>query len=85
MSRNLAGRSGVQQAMRRWLAIALLSLIGVTSAGGQEPVDVSRVGPQAGDAVPDFALPDHGGTVRTLTALAGSRGTMLVFSRSADW
>jgi cytochrome oxidase Cu insertion factor (SCO1/SenC/PrrC family) len=48
-------------------------------------VDVSAQGPQPGARVPDFTLPDQDGRPRTLASLAGPRGTMLVFSRSADW
>lgn len=48
-------------------------------------VDVSKLGPQVGQAVPDFTLPDQTGRLRNLQSLAGPRGTMLVFLRSADW
>ena len=48
-------------------------------------IDVSSLGPQVGDRVPDFALPDQHGTVQTLDSIMGERGAMLVFHRSADW
>ena len=48
-------------------------------------IDVSRLGPQVGEAVPDFRLPDQTGTERTLQSVMGRRGLMLVFVRSADW
>jgi peroxiredoxin len=35
--------------------------------------------------VPDFSLPDQQGRTRTLQSIAGPRGAMLVFVRSADW
>jgi hypothetical protein len=60
-------------------------------AGGQRPttapqaIDVQRLGPQVGDVVPAFSLPDHTGAVRTLTDVLGATGGLLVFSRSADW
>ena len=47
--------------------------------------DVTTLGPQAGDPVPDFRLPDQHGQTRTLSSLMGPRGLMLVFIRSADW
>jgi hypothetical protein len=48
-------------------------------------VDVSALGPQVGERVPDFSLRDQGGRVRNLQSIMGSRGAMLVFIRSADW
>jgi peroxiredoxin len=51
----------------------------------RERIDVSRLGPQVGERVPDFALPDQTGTTRTLQSVMGPRGVMLVFIRSADW
>ena len=61
------------------------------AAGGQAAgstrakVDVSKLGPQVGERVPDFSLPDHTGRVRNLESIMGPRGAMLVFLRSADW
>lgn len=48
-------------------------------------VDVQTVGPQVGDRVPDFSLPDQFGRTRTLVSIMGPKGAMLVFNRSADW
>ncbi len=48
-------------------------------------VDVQTVGPQVGDRVPDFSLPDQAGRTRTLASIMGPKGAMLVFNRSADW
>jgi hypothetical protein len=48
-------------------------------------VDVAKLGPQVGERVPDFSLPDQTGRVRTLESIMGPRGAMLVFLRSADW
>ena len=48
-------------------------------------VDVSTLGPQTGQQVPDFALPDQRGARRTLDSLMGPKGLVLVFSRSVDW
>jgi hypothetical protein len=42
-------------------------------------------GPQPGEQVPDFSLPDQNGRVRSLKDLAGPAGLFLVFHRSADW
>ena len=43
------------------------------------------VGPKVGETAPDFELRDQHGSERTLSSLAGPKGTMLVFYRSADW
>jgi hypothetical protein len=53
------------------------------AAGAQ--VDVTTLGPQPGAAALDFSLNDQAGRPRTLTSVAGPKGTMLVFFRSADW
>lgn len=59
---------------------------GAQAAGpARVTVDVARLGPQVGQRVPDFSLPDQTGRVRTLDSIMGPRGAMLVFLRSADW
>jgi hypothetical protein len=47
--------------------------------------DGYRTGPEIGEKVPDFTLPDQHGESRALADLIGSNGLLLVFSRSADW
>jgi cytochrome oxidase Cu insertion factor (SCO1/SenC/PrrC family) len=47
--------------------------------------DVTTLGPQVGDKVPDFTLPDQHGRPRSLASLMGEKGLVLVFYRSADW
>jgi hypothetical protein len=58
---------------------------GQTAPVTRQTIDVSRLGPQVGETVPDFNLPDQEGRSRNLRSLSGPRGTMLVFLRSADW
>jgi hypothetical protein len=73
--------------------ISLLVLIQVGSAqssGGTQSlarpkIDVSKLGPQVGERVPDFRLNDQNGKTWTLQSIMGSKGAMLVFVRSADW
>lgn len=61
------------------------------AAGGQgaqparQTIDVSRLGPQVGEQVPDFDLADQTGRIRNLQSIMGPRGAMVVFHRSADW
>ena len=47
--------------------------------------DGYATGPDPGQRIPDFALPDQSGAIRTLDDLAGPNGLLLVFHRSADW
>lgn len=70
----------------------LLAVASAGDAGGQgapqparQKIDVSRLGPQVGERVPDFSLRDQTGRVRDLESIMGPRGAMLVFYRSADW
>ncbi len=48
-------------------------------------IDVSSLGPQVGELVPDFSLPDQNGRVRTRDSILGPNGAILLFHRSADW
>ena len=50
-----------------------------------QKIDVSRLGPQVGQVVPNFRLQDAQGQVWTRESIMGPRGAMLVFMRSADW
>ncbi len=72
--------------------VALLAGVGLSAGpAAQSPpaarakVDVSKLGPQVGERVPDFSLPDQNGRTETLQSIMGPRGAMLVFVRSADW
>ena len=47
--------------------------------------DGYATGPDPGERIPDFALPDQNGSTRSLKSLAGSSWLLLVFHRSADW
>jgi len=48
-------------------------------------IDLSKLGPQVGERVPDFNLKDQDGKSWTLQSIMGPKGAMLVFFRSADW
>ena len=58
---------------------------GQGSPPARHTIDVSTLGPQVGQRVPDFSLTDQAGRTRTLQSIMGPRGAMLVFLRSADW
>jgi hypothetical protein len=77
-------RPAAISACMRALSVAVLVLVSAVVAG-QTPIDVERVGPRVGDRVPSFSAVDQRGTTQTLSSLLGTKGAMLVFSRSADW
>ena len=47
------------------------------------PAEVT--GPAVGQQIPDFTAPDQNGSLQSLKTIAGPKGAMLVFHRSADW
>jgi hypothetical protein len=69
--------------------VALLAVFLVQTPGPpqqpRQPIDVSKLGPQVGERVPDFSLKDQNGKTWTLQSIMGPKGAMLVFYRSADW
>ncbi|MDA1093034.1 MAG: hypothetical protein O3A25_07170 [Acidobacteria bacterium] len=71
--------------MRQLLLSAALVLTIAPGIGAQNLPDVDQFGPQVGDIVPAFSLPDQTGQMQTLESIMGPNGAMLVFSRSADW
>jgi hypothetical protein len=75
--------------MRYLTVCGVVALLGAFHPTAQERprqrVDVSKLGPQVGERVPDFSLVDQTGRTRNLQSIMGSRGAMLVFIRSADW
>ncbi len=71
------------------MAALIIGLTGIACAPaepeGRARVDVSALGPQVGEQVPDFSLPDQNGEIWTRESIMGPQGAMLVFVRSADW
>jgi len=69
----------------------IISIIAATSASilvAQSPgqkIDLSKLGPQVGERIPDFSLRDQNGKPWNLQSIMGPKGAMLVFYRSADW
>ena len=63
------------------LALALF----LTGAVMAQKIDVSKLGPQLGAAIPEFSLQDQFGKAQTRESILGPKGAMLVFVRSADW
>jgi hypothetical protein len=75
----------VSRALRRRLLATLLMSGLLARAQTHTRVDVSKLGPQVGERVPNFSLPDQNGKVWTLESIMGPKGAMIVFYRSADW
>ena len=79
----------VGPAHRRFVTGLILmgfAVLSAARASGQSPdLDLSRIGPQIGQRVPDFAGSDQFGRRHTLRSSLGTKGAMLVFFRSADW
>lgn len=48
-------------------------------------IDVTSLGPQIGELVPDFSLPDQNDRFHTRDSILGPKGAILMFYRSADW
>jgi hypothetical protein len=74
--------------MRRLILAPILVVVfvlQVQAEGTRTRIDVSKLGPQVGERVPDFQLIDQTGKPQTLQSIMGRRGGMLVFVRSADW
>ena len=67
------------------LVAATLSATGISQVEAPHTIDVSKLGPQVGERVPDFSLKDQTGKIQTLQTIMGPKGAMLVFVRSADW
>ena len=47
--------------------------------------DRYATGPEPGQKIPAFSLSDQNGDTRSIPDLAGPKGLLLVFHRSADW
>jgi len=70
--------------MRSHFVVATVFVLMTSGVGAQGP-DPVRLGPQIGERVADFTLPDQQGVARPLRSMLGPKGAVLVFFRSADW
>jgi len=75
--------------MKIGIAILLLAGLCVLSSGQENPSTNRDLAPSAGleigQQAPAFALRDQFGHGHTNETLKGSKGTVLLFFRSADW
>ena len=65
--------------------LLLSAISGPATAQNRIEIDVHSLGPQVGERVPGFSLPDQNGRIQTLQSIMGPNGAMLLFHRSADW
>jgi cytochrome oxidase Cu insertion factor (SCO1/SenC/PrrC family) len=72
-------------------AVAILFFVGLFGlSGGQENPPTNQAAPpsvglEIGQLAPAFALSDQFGHEQSNETLKGSKGTVLLFFRSADW
>jgi len=68
------------------IAVAVMVFgVGLDEVQSRTPIDVASLGPQVGERVPAFSLPDQNGQIQTLESILGPNGAILVFHRSASW
>lgn len=67
------------------ITLLLYAISGLATAQNRTAIDVHSLGPQVGERVPGFSLPDQNGRIQTLQSIMGPNGAMLLFHRSADW
>jgi hypothetical protein len=77
----------LKQMMTTTRAVLFVAIMNAITLAAQQPVtiDTAKLGPQVGTPVPPIAGLDQFGRPQTLASVAGPKGTMLVFFRSADW
>lgn len=77
------------RAVKRTAVVMMLSLAAICAMpGAQSPpaaADPVTAGLRVGDRAPGFALPDQNGRRVSLADLTRSKGSMIVFYRSAVW
>lgn len=89
-SRTILRKVRLRNIRLRKISTALVVFITISAAAARaaesvDRVEVSALGPQVGERVPDFRLADQLGEVHTLDSIMGPNGAMLLFHRSADW
>jgi cytochrome oxidase Cu insertion factor (SCO1/SenC/PrrC family) len=75
--------------MKIAVGILFLAVLAALASGQDSPAANHTIAPsfglQIGEQVPAFALRDQFGHECTNVTLKGSKGTVLLFFRSADW
>lgn len=81
----VSGGMGIPTSFPAFIVALLLVFPTMATAQDGVSIDVSTLGPQVGERVPEFNLPDQKGQFRSLDSLMGPNGIILMFHRSADW
>lgn len=68
-----------------FVTMVVMGLSSAVIAQERQAINIAALGPQVGDEVPDFSLPDQFGEIQTLQSIMGEQGAMIVFHRSANW
>lgn len=81
-----SSRPGSESVLRRSLTrLTCAAGLALLLAAGPARALKIRTGPEVGQPVPDFTLPDQNGRRHSLRSLMGKKGVVIVFHRSADW
>ena len=76
------GRTHAGQSL--FVATMLLA-VGCEVSESRATIDIDELGPQVGERVADFTLPDQHGRLVSLDSILRPNGAILMFYRSADW
>jgi hypothetical protein len=58
------------------------AIVGLLAAGLMAQV---KTGPAVGASIPSIEAQDQNGRTQSLATIAGAKGALIVFYRSADW
>ena len=67
------------------LICVICVICGPSISAQSAAIEVSKIGPKVGTVAAAFSGTDQNGASQSLKTVAGPKGTMLVFFRSADW
>lgn len=70
---------------RGLIAAATTLAAGCVVNESRATIDIDELGPQIGERVADFTLPDQRGGLVSLDSILRPNGAILMFYRSADW
>ena len=82
---DLAEKAAVMREFRRLRAAGLPVPPELYAQHLKATNDSYATGPEPGERIPEFSLPDQSGVARSVPDLTGPNGLLLVFHRSADW
>jgi hypothetical protein len=77
--------TGRTQAGQGLFVAAVMLAVGCEVSESRGTIDIDELGPQVGERVADFSLPDQHGSLVSLDSILRPNGAILMFYRSADW